>query len=842
MRWKWPVISALCLGAWIFFGNYSGPAGLPLPSMGEFINPTTGFWRNSRPELTQKSDRQITSPTGTYRGEIAYCDREVPHIFADELLTAVYLQGYTTAHDRLWQMDLTTRAVEGRLSEVLGDRLLARDRAQVREGYREAAKHATEIWAEHFPEEYALLEAFSQGVNDYLAQLEPEDYPIEFKFLEYAPEPWSPYRSALVVKSMAQALSSRATDVAATFSLQQLGPERFLEYYPDRNPRQSPIISPSVEYDFTPIDTSQGHPPPFQGNGEAGSNSSTEALDQNQLIGRTEVRINGHIPTLLDTAAAPDMRPIPPHPFNGSNNWAVAGSRSGTGSPILANDPHLSLTLPSIWYEIQLSIADGPTCRGVSLPGLPLIVIGFNQDIAWGITNAGHDVKDWHQINWVDDQRERYYYEDEVLEVTYHYDTIPIKGAAPHVEKTAWTIWGPIVDTTAASQHAWLAMHSLAHETSTARPHGEFGVFRKLLESQSMEDMEAALVGFQDPASNFVLSSREGDIAMRPSGAFPLRAPGQGRFVLGGDQADYGWAGQIPPEHRPAQVNPRRGFVSSANQRTTADDYPYFYFGGFDDYRGRYLNRKLAQKESFNQRDMKDLQQDSYNLLAEELLPLLLARVDRENLDNEQLQILQLLGDWDYNYRAESLAPTFFHRWRNRAYTLTVDEVPRDSGFLAVEFWRWIDWLRSAPDHPIFDIQETEARETAATITQRAFDEVLEDWATTQRNWGDERNTRIPHLGRIPGMGSGQIASPGSPNSLNSMKGGHGPSWRMVVELGSPPEAWGVLPGGSSGNPGSPFYDDGVAEWAAGRYYKLPLRSREESEGIKARWVFSADN
>ncbi|MEM7571908.1 MAG: penicillin acylase family protein [Bacteroidota bacterium] len=831
MRWMWPTIGAFCLGAWIYFGNYSGPAGLPLPALGEFVNPTTGFWRNSHPALTQKSNQSITS--GGYVGEIAYCEREVPHIFADELLAVVYLQGYTTAHDRLWQMDLTTRAVEGRLAEILGERLLPRDRAQIREGYREAASRASANWAEHFPEEYALLEAYSQGVNDYLAQLQPKDYPIEFKLLEYAPEPWSPYRSALVVKSMAQSLSSRASDVAATYSRQQLGIDRFLDYYPERNPRQSPIISPSVVYDFEPVDTSEGKLPTATIS-EQGSLSSG--------LSHQKVWIDGHLSTLLDTAQAPDMRPMRPHPFNGSNNWAVAGSRSGTGLPILANDPHLSLTLPSIWYEIQLTVTDGPSCRGVSLPGLPLIVIGFNQDVAWGITNAGHDVKDWHQISWVDEQHERYYFEGDVLNVSYRYDTIAVKGAEPLIEKTPWTVWGPIVDTAANSQYAWLAMHSLAHETATDRPHGEFGVFRKLLESRSLEEMEAALVGFQDPSSNFVLSSREGDIAMRPSGAFPLRAPGQGKFVLGGDRADYGWAGQIPPEHRPAQVNPRRGFVSSANQRTTAADYPYYYLGGFDDYRGRYLNRKLAQGESFNQRAMKELQQDAYSLLAEELLPLLLARVDRDNLDAEQRNILQLLGDWDYTYRTQSQAPAFFNRWRDRAYRLTVDEIPRDSGYLSIEYWRWIEWLRSEPEHPIFDIQETETRETAARITQRAFDEVLEEWADSQTNWGEERNTRIPHLGRIPGMGSGLITSSGSPYSLNSIKSGHGPSWRMVVEMGSPPEAWGVIPGGSSGNPGSPHYDDGLKEWAAGRYYQLPLRERSTSEGIKARWIFATDN
>ncbi|MEM8584623.1 MAG: penicillin acylase family protein [Bacteroidota bacterium] len=812
------IAAVLLFALWLIFNQLNAPLGLRLPALGNFINPATGFWQQARHKNTHQSDQIIGSISGV-DGAISFTERGVPHIFANNLIDACYMQGYVTARDRLFQMDLSSRATGGRLSEVLGPSTLDYDRSQIRRGFREAARRAERDWRENHPADYAWLEAYSRGINDYIDQLKPEDYPIEYKILNLKPEYWTPYKSALMVKGMSNTLSARNHDLSATYSLAQLGQEVFDQLFPDRNPRQSPIISPSVTYDFESRDTSLGATP-----------LAAEPLNANHQLGWWEQK------------SVTDLAPVPTSPFNGSNNWAVGPSKSSTRSPILANDPHLGLTLPSIWYELQIQTQEeGLISRGVSLPGLPLIVIGFNEDVAWGETNCGHDVTDWYAIDWVDDDHSSYRLDGEVVEVNYLYDTIFIAGETPRVETTPWTVWGPIVDTTADSRASWLAMHWLAHDISPERETGDLGVFAGLMAAKDEPDMQSALRSYFDPAQNFVLADKSGTIAMRPSGGFPMRAPGQGRFVLDGSKSDNGWAGTIPADQRPAQRNPQRGFVASANQRTTADDYPYYYLGNFDDYRGRYLNRRLAQVETFNQRKIKNLQQDGYSLLAEELMPLLLARVDRENMNLSDRQLMAELADWNYIYSADSRPATFFHRWQSLVYELTVDEIRIDSGFLELETWRWVDLIRNEPGHTIFDIEDTPLKETAVTLTQRAFDEIVETWNEDALPWADERGAYVRHLARIPGFGSEMLRSPGTGQALNALRGPSGPSWRMVVELGDEPIGWGVIPGGSSGNPASPYYDDALREWAAGRYYSLPLRA-ENDEEFTARWTFNKTN
>ncbi|MEM6877230.1 MAG: penicillin acylase family protein [Bacteroidota bacterium] len=246
----------LLFAAWLVFNHLNTPLGLRLPALGDFINPATGFWQSAKRSQTHVSDQSISTAQGA-GGVIKFSDRGVPHIFADNLVDACYLQGYVTARDRLFQMELSSRATGGRLAEVLGPDLIDYDRSQIRRGFREAARRSARDWKENHPQDYAWLKAYTQGINDYIDQLKPEDYPIEYKILDFEPEYWSPYKSALMVKGMSNTLSARNHDLSATHSLAELGQEIFDQLFPDRNPRQSPIISPSVSYDFEPQDTSR---------------------------------------------------------------------------------------------------------------------------------------------------------------------------------------------------------------------------------------------------------------------------------------------------------------------------------------------------------------------------------------------------------------------------------------------------------------------------------------------------------------------------------------------------------------------------------------------------------
>ncbi|MEO0734009.1 MAG: penicillin acylase family protein, partial [Bacteroidota bacterium] len=384
----------------------------------------------------------------------------------------------------------------------------------------------------------------------------------------------------------------------------------------------------------------------------------------------------------------------------------------------------------------------------------------------------------------------------------------------------------------------WLAFHSPGRDQ---RPHSSGQTFLDLMRASDYEDYADALRGFVDPPQNFLFAARDGDIAIRPNGFFPIRGKGDGSLPLRGDSTSSNWTGFVPFDQRPVHYNPKRGWVASANQVTTGANYPYPYFSrGFDKYRGRYINRRLGREQTMNQRKMKELQLDCYSLLAEELTPLLIARINRNALSEDGRELLRLLSEWDYRFTGESRAAALFQRWRWKVYRLTWDEFPRDSNYLRPEIWKWNDLLRDDPYNAYFDIDSTSFRETAATLTQRAFDEILEELdGEPPAPWHELRNTTIRHLGAIPGFGSGLITSPGEGNTPRALSGGHGASWRMVVELGEQPRAWGALPGGASGEPGSPYYDNGLDDWAQGRYHELIRWKDQEEAAARAvgRWT-----
>ncbi|MCB0641160.1 MAG: penicillin acylase family protein, partial [Phaeodactylibacter sp.] len=289
-----------------------------VPPMGNVINPFTGFWKNAVP-IRIDSDKLERLSGLSYPATVVFDERMVPHIFAEDARDAMYLQGYVTAQNRLWQMDMTSRYTAGRLAEVLGPNMVDVDKLQRRRGFTKAAQATVENWKTCNPE-YSYLEAFTDGVNAYIADLKPADYPIEFKLLNYAPEPWSPYKSALVAKSMDQSLSMRSDDVFATNALKAFGASTFAFLYPERNPKTIPVI---------PAGTEWGKP-------------DTAAFDIPADLPQT---YEGFIP----------YEPMPNPPAHlGSNNWAVAGALTADGRAIVANDMHLGLRVPNLWFRARL--------------------------------------------------------------------------------------------------------------------------------------------------------------------------------------------------------------------------------------------------------------------------------------------------------------------------------------------------------------------------------------------------------------------------------------------------------------------------------------------------------
>lgn len=782
----------LLLGAGILFFETHHPLGTSLPPLGKLVNPYTGFWQNAE-VVPSGEDRELVLQGLEKEVEIVFDERMTPHIFAQNIQDAAFAQGYVTAMHRLWQMDISVRSISGRLSEVLGEQTLEHDRRQRRLGFVQAGKNALKGWQRN-PEEFAMLKAYAKGVNAYLATLAPAEYPVEYKLLDYAPEPWTPLHSALFFKNMAYTLCFRHDDLGAGNMRAVFGEELFSFLYPEYMPGQSPVIPEEVAWGFDTLPVQPSLPATLIG----------EALPYKGL-------------------------PQPP-PYVGSNNWAVSGAKTASGYPILANDPHLRLTLPSIWYEVQIQTPQ-LNAYGVSLPGVPGIIIGFNEHIAWGVTNVGQDVLDWYALTWLDEEKTRYLIDDQAQDVNIVRDTITVRGRQqPVVEEIKYTRWGPVVYESQDHPYRDFAMRWIAHDVPEEKDFYELGAFYRLMKARNHRDYVEALNGYESPAQNFAFAAGDGDIAMRVNGKFPLKRKGQGRFMQDGSLSANAWLGFIPMDQVPQVKNPERGFVSSANQHSTAPSYPYYYNGSFDEYRGRYINQRLGGMDNITLEDMMALQQDNASLLPGEATPVLLEHLDSLELTEAERHVVDELRRWDYRFEQEAVAPVYFQVLMDSIYRHTFDEhfALRDSmEVLMPDTWRLVDLLRQHPAHALFDHRLTPERETAPDIIGRALREVAaltaEGKALADHSWSTFKNTNIRHLGRIEAFSSGFVPSSGYREAPNAVSSSNGPSWRMVVELGEEVRAYGVYPGGQSGNPGSPHYDEMVDDWARGDYHELVL-------------------
>ncbi len=427
-------------------------------------------------------------------------------------------------------------------------------------------------------------------------------------------------------------------------------------------------------------------------------------------------------------------------------------------------------------------------------------------------------------------------------------EIIQVKGRKEPVKiQVKYTHWGPLVfgDSTNSPYYS-LAMHWLPSEDPGKRDHYELASFIRLMKAKNYADYDAALTGYDAPAQNFVFAARDGDIALKVNGKFPIKRKEQGRFIQDGSLSNNAWQGYIPREQIPQVRNPSRGFVASANQNSADETYPYYYNGGFDDYRGRFINRSLEAMDSITVKDLMALQNNPHSLQAEEALPLLLKLLPREQLNAQEKTVLKKLEKWDGNYQYQKTEPAIFQAWFDSTYVLSFDEIIhwRDSvEVLSVESWRFLDLLDKTPEHAIFDWQKTKKTETATDLVLSAFQKVCRGLAKTPApTWRSLNNASVNHLARIPAFSRTDLPISGHSQAPNAIRNGHGPSWRMVVELGKDGiKAWGVYPGGSSGNPGSPFYDHMVDQWAKGEYNELFFmrNAQDTRKAQKSVWSFS---
>lgn len=787
---KFIVLSGITAGLVFLLNNPLSVKESNLPALGSFFNPFEGFWNNTKDshiDFNALSYDQLLADV-----EVKIDERGVPHIFAQNMEDAIFVQGFLTAQDRLWQMEITHRSASGRLSEIFGERALQSDIRNRRIGNKHYAEKRIEKWrAFATDEERSILDKYAKGVNAYISSLDERTKPFEYKLFNHSPEEFTSLHSTLIVTKMAQRLCGREEDLEKTNALAAFGPDEFRYLYPEYNPEQSPIVADSNQV-FYPL---------------------TDDL--------TNVVVSSY-----------DHKPFEkPNPSNGSNNWAVSGKKTKSGKPILCNDPHLGMTLPSVWYEIQIHTPD-MNVYGVTLPGIPGVIIGFNEDIAWGVTNVSHDVTDFYKVSWANEDKSAYNFLNEVKEIESEADTILIKGKEPFTQTLKYTELGPIVYTNDKHPEKDLIMRWLVNEDPESF---ELSTFINLCKAKNYSDYRKALSNYSIPAQNFVFADNNGDIAITVSGKFPLKAEGQGQFIHEEIKEENLWKGYIPFDSLPHAYNPENGFVGSANQHSTSPNYPFYYNGFFDHYRGRILNKKLSELNNITTKDMMALQNDSESLLAHDLNPLLMELIDESGFNAMKKSMIQMLRDWDYTFDKSSKAPIVFYSWWQNIYKLTWDEVAAIAEQRAVsrpEGWRTIEMIKTDSASNYFDITNTDEVENAVDIVNLAFEqtyEELKDKINDQDyDWGKHWPAEVLHLSKLPSLSHSEIPISGFKFALNAIRGNHGPSWRMIVELDDYPRAYGVYPGGQSGNPASKLYDSNLEAWTKGEYFELQFMKNAE--------------
>lgn len=788
-----PVIA---LAAVLAIGAY--PLG-SLPPLGSFLDPWGGIWSTATTAL-HPARAGATIPGLSDSVVVRYDDRYVPHVFASREDDAVRALGYVVAHDRLFQLEVQTRATAGTLTELVGPAALELDREMRRLGL---ARSAEREFAGLPPDglDRRILDAFAAGVNAWIDGVGRRRLPFEYHLLGRRPTRWQPEHGLYLIRRMGYTLTYFGPEFERMRAARLVGAAAADALLPVRAPIQEPVVpggGPYPTFDRTPL------PPP------AGERAAGVGHDD-----RTEG------PT-FDTRRR-----------HASNNWAVAPRRSASGHGLLAGDPHLELTLPSVWYEVHLNVPDRLDVYGVTLPGSPTVIIGFNRDVAWSFTNSQADVLDFYAEELDDLDRPTRYRLDGAwrpLEQRVEEFRAP-DGARIAVDTIQVTHRGPVV---------WRDGRPYSIRWTVLEAKGTGGAVHRATKATSVAEWLEAMEAYEAPIQNGLVADRAGRIAVRAAGWYPVRPGGRGDTIFDGTTSASDWTGRLPLERQPFAVDPAQGFLASANQQPlTGSDY----LGGdpVSPWRALRINQLLRSDSAVTPDAMRRYQLDEGNARADLFVPAFLGAVARGRAGGGVApavdQAAEILDAWDRRYTKDNSAAVVFELAIRELARRAWDELSVNGAARArpsdMTLWR----LLQDPTSPWWDRIETpDVVEQRDNMVLASLAAAMDTARARYGDAGDERwrwdrawSMNIHHALRIPALSALRIPHAGGPGTLNPLygpRGTEGASWRMVVELGPEVTARGVYPGGQSGNPVSPRYDDRLPAWKSGELADLRFPRR----------------
>jgi len=707
------------------------------------------YWIAYRP--LPKISGQISAPVSA-QAVVVRDALGVPHITAGGWEDAIFLQGYATAQDRLWQMDVLRRLAGGELAEIFGTATLELDRDARRLRMRRIAEeHLRTLPAA----DRAVFAAYARGVN-YFIETHRNALPLEFTLLRYDPRPWSIVDSLLCGLEMYRSLTSTWREDLRKMAM-------------------------------------------FAGGDRA------------------------KVTLLYPARAGTEFQP-------GSNAWAVSGKFTASGKPILANDPHLEWSIPAAWYQVHLK-APGLDVTGVSLPGVPCVIVGHNQRIAWGVTNLGFDVQDLY-LEKIDPQTGRYAFHGQVEQARLESEWIRVKGARP-VEFRQWVTWhGPV----AFSENG----HYFALRWAAAEPGGFGFPFLDLNRAGNWKEFTAALARYPGPGQNFVYADVDGNIGYQATGLLPIRRSFDGDMPVDGASGDFEWDGFIPFDQLPAFYNPPRGWIVTANQNPFPENYPYRVNGEFAaPYRSRQIRDRLMARTAFKPEEMLAVEKDVYSSFSSFLAARMVAAYDRKKPAQPELgEAVRLLRNWNGQMEKGTAAPLVI--------TLAYDQLRMAAVHAAwpsaPDIYR--PYMATAAIERIVESGGSGFFRDEDDALLAALGAALQEGRKTQGsdvarwNWGRYNLLTIKHPvgSQLPAIGAyfniGPVEMSGSSTTVKQTSVTLGPSMRFIADLGHWDGSLNNIDIGQSGQILSRHYKDQWDAYYVGRSFPMQFEKVEAKDTL----------
>jgi len=740
----------------------------------------------------------------------------VPTMRAANRHDLLFAQGYVTAQDRLWQMDAMRRYASGAMSEILGARFVASDISQRVLLLRETAEHAVAALGE---QDRSDLQAYSDGVNAYIDS-HRANLPVEFRILRYSPAPWRPADSLVIGLHMSVLLTNFwPAEMQREKVTAKLGdPQLAADLYPDTSWRDRP---PSAQAQDLEQKVNGDMDEDDDDDDDDRQRASIEDEGRPPSAGPATAQADASVGQLADQVAAWNAELTLP----GSNNWVVSGAHTVSGKPLLSNDMHLPVQMPNLWYEAHLKGA-GFDVAGVTLPGVPFVIVGHNDRIAWGFTNLGANVQDVF-IETVN-AKNQYKTAQGWVDLRGVTEIIKVKGAKDVKLVIPITLHGPIISELVPGEKRKLSL-----EWTIYTPKGVPGSLAALNTARNWQEFREALSHFPGPGQNVVYADVDGHIGYQAAGRVPIRKKGDGSVPVPGDTGEYDWTGFIPFDQMPSVYDPPSGILATANNRIVPKDYPYLVSTHWGSpYRAERIYKVLSSGKKFAPVDMLGLQMDIYSDFDHYMSDKLVYAVDHSAKASAQAHAAaDILRSWDGRVTAEAAAPTIETAARLQLFKLLLQPklgalyAEYESFMAAVALENILDrqlprWLPKG----YANYNELLVAALEAALTEGNVPRKLNTLA-----WGKKVTMTVEHpiLGQISIVrrfaGPGTVAISGDSYTVKQTVPTLAPSQRMTVDFSDLDRSTLNIVTGQSGQIFSPHYEDQWKAWYEGTTFLLPF-------------------